>query len=163
MVSATRFAAAVVRGSLHSNRDDLGDPFSVATNHESQFLCCISQESLEVSIGLGALLNRSVFGKAIRQTENRVVRAGITVHRNAVEGLIDCRSQRLLEGGWSNRCIGRQIGQHGGHIGMDHARTFGHAADGDDATADSRLYSRRFLAASPWLESLARRDRLLEC
>ena len=45
-----------------------------------------------------------------------------------------------------DRRVCGEIGQHRGHVGMDHSRALGHSADGNQATADGVLKGDGFRA-----------------
>ena len=51
-----------------------------------------------------------------------------------------------MEGAPRNRGVCGEIGQHRGHVGMDHSRALGHPANGNQATADAVLQDDGFRA-----------------
>ncbi|CUQ67438.1 protein of unknown function [Candidatus Nitrospira inopinata] len=87
---------------------------------------------LERTVVSSSLPDRPVSSHAVGQAQDHVVGAGVAVHGDTVEGLIDRRRQSPLERRRFDGRIGGEKGQHGGHVGMDHAGAFGDPADCDD-------------------------------
>ena len=53
--------------------------------------------------------------------------SSIAVDRNSVEGLIRHFAKQAVELFWRRSQISEEIDEHGGHLRMDHARSFGDA------------------------------------
>ena len=72
---------------------------------------------------------RSHPGRSIGQQDNGVVRAHVTVHRDAIERVLDRRAQSDAQSGLGDGCVGGDHTKHGRHIRVDHSRALGNTAD----------------------------------
>ena len=70
---------------------------------------------------------------AVGEEEHRVVGAGVAVHRDGVEGAVGDAAQERRERGGVSPGVGREHGEQGREVGVNHPRTFGDAADREGA------------------------------
>ena len=85
-----------------------------------------------------------MLGGAGRENHHRVGSGGIGIHCHAIEGTINALFQQRLQRGGGNFGIRCEKGQHGRHIGRDHAAALGDAGDGDLSIPNARLADRAF-------------------
>ena len=120
----------------------LGDSFAVENHAFRQIGHHILQRLAERRAFGSARLDFIVSRRAVRKDENRVVRACVTVNRDAVERIADGIRKTLLQSCLLDDGIRRQIAEHRGlrwlHLQFrgNHARAFRHAADANGCTAD---------------------------
>ena len=115
---------------LHIYFDELGRAFAVAGHLHSQISADCVQGLIKCLIGRAfRRTDHSISRLAVRQHQQGVVCGGISVHRDHIEGLVDNGAHGCLQDICVHSGIRSHIAQHGAHIGMDHTRTLGHAAD----------------------------------
>ena len=68
-----------------------------------------------------------------------VIRRGVAVDGDAVEGAISQFTRQLLHDGGRHASVRGEEAQHGGHVGADHARALADARDGHRGTTDLHL------------------------
>ena len=73
------------------------------------------------------LVGRGHAGCAVGKAIQRVVRGGVAVHGHAVEGQLHGVAQHFLPDGGFHLRVTQHDGQHGRHVGADHASALGHA------------------------------------
>ena len=77
------------------------------------------------------------------ESDHGIVRRLASVDVQGVEGSVDGDRQGVGEGRPVNDCVGRDEGEHGRHVGPDHACTLGHASDAPTGTLVERLLEPR--------------------
>ena len=95
-------------------------------------------------IVIGRALGNFCAGQAAGQQQHGVVRGGIAVNRNLVEGGGHDGGQRLLQRGGRDLGVGGHKEQHRGHVRVDHAAALGDSADAHGLAADGK-FQRNFL------------------
>ncbi len=78
----------------------------------------------------------------VGEQQDCVVRAGVTVHGDAVERAIDSLNETALEQAGSQVRVRRDEGQHCRHVGVDHPGSLGDPADPDRTPVQLELHSR---------------------
>ena len=76
-------------------------------------------------------------GCAVGKQRDGVVRGGVAIHGDGVEGSLDDGAQRAGEQRGGNGGVGGEKAEHGGHVGMNHSRAFGAAEDTNLFAADA--------------------------
>ncbi len=111
--------------------DQFGRALAVPDDQPSQLEADLVQRGLEGRSGGFGSFKVRVLCPSVREAEDHVVGAGLTVDRDHVEGPVDGGRQHPLKQRRLNPDIGREKGQQCGHIGMDHAGAFRDPAQGD--------------------------------
>jgi len=76
---------------------------------------------------------------AIGQTDGSIVGAHVSIHRDAVEGLLDAVQKKALQLSLLDGGIRRNKTEHRRHIRVDHPRAFGGPSDPDGLSAHWKL------------------------
>lgn len=88
-------------------------------------------------------LDKRVAGHAVCEHDAHIVGRGVAVNRYAVVGLLDILLQGIGQHFVRDSAVGRDEGQHGAHVRMNHAAALADAADAAGLAADGELDSRR--------------------
>ena len=78
-------------------------------------------------------------GGAVGEQDHGVVGGGVAVDGAHIEALVDGVVQHLLQVGGRALGVGGDVGEGGGHVGVDHAGALGHRADADGAGGELEL------------------------
>ena len=78
-------------------------------------------------------------GGAVGEQDHGVVGGGVAVDGAHIEALVDGVVQHLLQVGGVALGVGGDVGEGGGHVGVDHAGALGHRADADGAGGELEL------------------------
>ncbi len=73
---------------------------------------------------------RGEAGAAVGEEQDGIVRAHVAVDGDPVEGPVAGGGEGVFEDLVGGVEVGREEGEHGGHVGLDHAGSLGHARDG---------------------------------
>ena len=87
-------------------------------------------EFLEAAVARQRDGGGTALGGAGRKEQERVRGRGVAVDGHAVEAFVGALLQQRLQDGGRDRRIGEDEGQHGRHVGSDHARALGEPVDG---------------------------------
>ncbi len=74
---------------------------------------------------------------AVGEDDGHVAGGSVAVDGDAVEGAIDGGAESGAEVSLVNARVGGQEGEHGGHVGMNHAGAFGDSDDAEGVASDS--------------------------
>ena len=125
-----RFVFAGRGFDLH--RDELGGAFAVARDGLRQGCRHFDQGCFQHCPG------RITFAVDHRRTRltggqqyEGIIGRGIAIDRDAIKGMIRHPSHHALQCRLRQGSVGGEIGQHGGHVRLQHAHTLGDAADAD--------------------------------
>ena len=95
------------------------------------------QKGVIILVFLG---NLGVAGVAGGEDGEGVVGGGVAVHAHHVVAHVSRRKQRFVQHVGGDRRVGRDKGERGAHVDMDHAAALGDAADGHGLAADHGLH-----------------------
>src|SRR5260370_8496158 len=73
--------------------------------------------------------------RSVCEQEDGVIRAGVAVDGNRIEGPISYAAQEWPQDARLRYRVGRDHAQQGGHIGMDHAGAFSDSTDRDSGAS----------------------------
>jgi hypothetical protein len=93
---------------------------------------------------VGVAARKAGLRRAGGEGEQRVAGGGVAVDGDAVERALGRGAQHRLQNCGGQIGVGEHEGQHGRHVGRDHARAFGDADQRDVGSADLRLGVRAF-------------------
>ena len=79
------------------------------------------------------------------QKKNRIIGGGVSIHGNHVVSILYTVTERFLEQLFADIHIRGHKPKHGAHVGMDHAGTFTHTANGNFFAVYLCLYRDFFL------------------
>ena len=84
--------------------------------------------------------DRLIAGQAAGEEQQGIIGAGVAVHGDHVESVLDHIAECFLQQGRIDGAVCGQVAQHGAHVRMNHAGAFAHAAktDGNRSFAGSR-------------------------
>ena len=111
-------------GAAHGDVHDLAGALAVLDQHVGDLAQDVGKALFQQG---GVLTFGTDAGSAVGQAEDGIVGGGIAVHADAVEGLVHGAGEHGLPGLAVHIGVGEHDGQHGGHVGADHARALGHA------------------------------------
>ena len=125
--------AGVIGRTLHPHLEQAGGALTVAGDRLGQVLRHRRQAGLQGIKELGAQ------GLTGCKGQERVVGAGVAVHRDRIEGAIHRPAHHGAPHLGRHAGITAEVTQHRGHIGVNHPRALGHAADAHGAAAQISL------------------------
>ena len=124
---------------LYPHVDELGGPLPVARQGSNELGRQIAEGIAETRGSRAArTAQRSVPGPTVRQQQHGVAGRALAVDREAVVGPVRNFSQGAAQKGRGGGNVAEQEAQHGGHVGLDHARALGDAGQCHVATADAQ-------------------------
>src|SRR5690348_14422118 len=116
-------------GADHAHGHELLRALAVARHLAAEEARDVAQRGLE-AIGAGATFaQRLVAGTAAGEEEGRVVGGHVAVHADHVEGVVHGALHDGLELVGGDGGVGGEVAEHRRHVGVDHADTFGRAAE----------------------------------
>ena len=130
-------------GAPDKNINHPGRPLAVLDAHPGQLAQRLTDCGLEGPEVAARLCDRPVVGQTVGHQHQRVAGTGIPVHADGVKRIAQRHVQGLAQGVGLDRSVGHDIAQHGRHIGVDHARTFGQTGQGHGLAAKRQLTDRR--------------------
>ena len=95
-------------------------------------------------MGVAGLGDPLVLRPAGGEQQDRIVGGAVGIDGNVVEAPVDRVFQEVLEHPVGDGGVGENIGQHGGHMGRDHARALGDPGDGHGRAVDVDLADEPF-------------------
>ena len=118
---------------------ELGRALAVRCDLTCQTGIDLVQRLAERLIILVLPVDQFIACQTVRQNDAHIIGRGIAVNRYTVVGLfhvlLKCISQHFVR----DRAVGRDEGQHGAHVRMDHAAALADAADAAGLAADRKL------------------------
>ena len=138
-------ALGVGLAAAHFDGDEFSRSLAIAHDGLRQILRHLG-EQLQQRLAVAAIQRRDrrIARLAAGDDDEGVVRRGVAIDRDAVEGCIRYAARQLLHERGRHCRIGRQIAQHGRHIRADHARAFANARGADGAPANLCLCAMGF-------------------
>ena len=140
--------------------DQLRGAFAVSRHLHRKLPAQREQRAVEKRVAFILFRDLPVFGLAVCEHKKRVVRRGIPVDRDHIEGIVNNPADRLLKETFLNVGIRRNIAEHGAHIRMNHARALRHAADRDRHRAVSVRCRKLDFISKFLIDGIGRHDRL---
>ena len=104
--------------------------FAVPSDLLGQILVDGMKGKREFLVLRASIRNLRIACQTVSQQNHRIIGGSIPIYGYHVIGIIHVPAQRLLKGLLGNHGIRGNKRQHGAHVGVNHAGTFGHAADG---------------------------------
>ena len=114
-------SVGVGRGVHHPDADQLAGSLAIAGDSSGQLACDFEQRRLENLCFDAAGSNRLIAGGSIRQHQERVVGRAVAVDGDLVEAAVGDRLDQLGHETGLDRGVGRDVGEQGRHVGVDHA------------------------------------------
>ena len=119
-------------GVFDADGDEFGRAFAVADDGLGKFEGEAAEQVFELFVArVGDVVDFALAVFAGSDDDEAVVGAGVAVNGDGVEGFVGDFLGHQLEDGLGNFGIGGDKGEHGRHVGMDHAGAFGDAGGAD--------------------------------
>ena len=122
----------VAFGLLYAQFNKLGSTFAITHNVFCEALHNEHQGRTELALFAQAQVFVTEPAHAVGKQDAGIVGAGVAVHSNGVEGIRNVGAEFRKEVN-RERNVGGNEGQHGGHVGVNHARALAGATDGHHA------------------------------
>ena len=119
-------------GVFDADGDEFGRAFAVADDGLGELEGEAAEQVFELFVArVGDVVDFALAVFAGGDDDEAVVGAGVAVNGDGVEGFVGDFLGHQLEDGLGNFGIGGDEGEHGRHVGMDHAGAFGDAGGAD--------------------------------
>ena len=113
-----------------ADADEFCGALAVADDQVGEVLGEAREDGLHgAAVGGGGRGDGGAGRGAVGEDGDGVVGAGIAVDGDGVEGVGDGVGEEGGEGGGGDGGVGAEDAEEGGHVGVDHARAFGHARE----------------------------------
>ena len=130
-------------GVVHADGDEFARALAVADDGLRQFEGEAAEQFFQLAVArVGDVVDFALAAFAGGDDNEAVVGAGIAVYRDAVERHIGDFLRQQLQNGLGDFGIGGDKAEHGGHVGMDHARAFGDAGGADGMVFADAAFAR---------------------
>lgn len=117
---------------------EFGGSLAVTDNEFGEVLGEAGHCGSELLVAFAVLGDFGASGGAVGEDGNSVVGGHVSVDGDGVEGAVGGEGEDGFKGGWGNGGIGGHEAEEGGHVGVDHSGSFGHAGNAEGAAVEGK-------------------------